>query len=77
MTGYDITDATMDGAQFAPRAIDWARICGLPHEDTDERTGLGLVLRSDGGPWEVRECSNCLEIRADYDDWKRSREGAA
>ena len=59
---------------YIPRksAIAWASICGLPHEQTDEDTGLGIVLWSD--PPEPKVCENCEEIRADFEWWLRNRE---
>ena len=68
---YDITDATQSALQEPKRHIDWALICGLPHEWTDPYTGLGTVLYEYDSGVAMRACENCEAIRADYDAWAK------
>ena len=67
--GYDITSATADGAQESTPIIDYARICGLPHELTDD-DGMGMVLYSrDEDGIGTKVCPNCEYIRDDFRGW--------
>jgi len=66
---YDITDATQSAVQESRPTIDWANICGQPHEYTDDN-GLGVVFYDRGEYGEgARACDNCIEIRDDYRNW--------
>lgn len=49
--------------------IDWASICGLPHEQVDD-SGLGIVLYDRGEDGEgAKRCENCVAIRDDWRGW--------